>query len=108
MINLQTIGFDVLTEETKNEFKKIFDESFKKIERKLKNAESFRIKLKEYSPGGKVKFSIHVLVSYSGKVLEANASDWDLKRTMHKVFDKIEQEAEHTFHISDQNKRKRE
>ena len=105
MINLQTVGFEVLTEKTRSEFQKIFDESSKKIERMLKNADSIKIRLKEYSPGGRTKFSIHVIVSYSGKVLEANASDWDLRRTFHKVFNKIGQEIEHIFHISDQNKR---
>ncbi len=104
MIKLETIGFEILTEKTKNEFQKLFDEYSKKIERKLKNIESFRIFLKEYSPGGKTKFSIHVLVKYAGKSLEADAVDWDLKRTLHKVFNKIENEIENIFHVSDQRK----
>lgn len=106
MIDLKTIGFEVLTENTKNEFQKLWEEYSNKIERKLKNTESVRIHLKEYSPGGKTKFSIHALVSYAGKSIEADAYDWDLKRTFHKVFNKIEQEIEHTFHVSDQHKRK--
>ena len=105
MINLQTVGFEILTEKTRNEFQKLWEEYSKKIERKLKNAESVRIRLKEYSPGGKTKFSIHVLVSYAGKSIEADAFDWDLKRTFHKVFNKIEQEIEHRFHVSDQHQR---
>lgn len=106
MVNLQTIGFEILTEKTKNEFQKIWEEYSKKIERKLKNVESLRIHLKEYSPGGKTKFSIHVLVGYSGKSIEADAVDWDLKRAFHKVFNKIENEIEHLFHLSDQKKNK--
>lgn len=106
MINLQTVGFEILTEKTRNEFNGLWEEYSKKIERKLKNAESCRIHLKEYSPGGKTKFSIHVLVSYAGKSIEANASDWDLRRTFHKVFNKIEQEIEHKFHVSNQHQRK--
>ncbi len=106
MINLETKGFEILTEKTRNEFQKLWEEYSKKIERRLKNTESIRIHLKEYSPGGKTKFSIHVLVSYAGKSIEADAYDWDLKRTFHKVFNKIEQEVEHTFHVSDQHKRK--
>ena len=103
MVNLQTIGFEILTEKTKNEFQKLWGEYSKKIERKLKNVESVRIRLKEHSPGGRTKFSVHVLVSYSGKTIEADASDWDLNRTFHKVFNKIENEIEHTFHLSDQH-----
>ncbi len=102
MVDLKTIGFEVLTEKTKNEFQKLWDEYSKKIERKLKNVESFKIHLKEYSSGGKTKFSIHVVVAYSGKSIKAEAVEWDLKRTFHKVFNKIENEIEHTFHVSDQ------
>ena len=106
MINLQTVGFEALTPKTRNEFQKLFDEYSKKIGRRLKDARSFKIHLKEYNFGGKTKFSIHVLASYYGKSIEADSSDWDLKRTFHKVFKKIEEQIEHIFHVSDQNKRK--
>lgn len=106
MVTLQTVGFEILSEDTKKEFQKLFDEYSKKIDERLKNAESFRIKIKEYTKGGKTKFSIHVLLTYSGKSLEAEASDWDLNRTFHKVFNKIEQEVEHKFHVSDHRKNK--
>jgi len=105
MINLETKGFEILTEKTRNEFQKLWEEYSKKIGRRLKNTESIKIHLKEYSPGGKTKFSIHALVSYAGKSIEADAFDWDLRRTFHKVFNKIEQEIEHRFHVSDQHKR---
>ena len=105
MIALKTKGFDALTPKTKEDFQKLWGEYSKKIERKLKNIESCKIHLKEYSPGGKTKFSIHVLVTYAGKAMEADAWDWDLNRTFHKVFTKIEQEVEHKFHVSDQHQR---
>lgn len=104
MVNLQTIGFEILGKKSKNEFQKLFIEYSKKIRRKLKNIDSFKIHLKEYSHEGKIKSSIHASVSYPGKIIKAEASDWDLKRTLHKVFNKIEQEIEHTFHVSNQNK----
>ena len=107
MVSLQTIGFEILTEKTKSEFQKLWEEYFKKIEQKLKNLESIRIHLKEHNHYGKTKFSIHVLVSYSGKSMDAEADDWDLKRTFHKVFNKIENEIEHTFHVSDQKNSKK-
>lgn len=105
MVNLQTIGFEILTEKTKGEFQKIWEEYSKKIESKLKKIEKIKIHLKEHSSGGKTKFSIHAVVSYSGKSLDAEAVDWDLKRVFHKVFNKIENEIEHLFHVSDQNKK---
>jgi len=108
MIALQTKGFDLLTPKTKEEFQKLWENHSAKIERKLKNTESCKIHIKEYSPGGKTKFSIHVMIKYAGKALEADSVDWDLKKAFHRVFKKIEQEAEHMFHISDQHqKRKR-
>lgn len=106
MINLQTKGFDLLTSKTKEEFQKLWGEYSKKIERRLKNTERIKIHLKEYSPGGKIKFSIHAIVVYAGKSIEADSVDWDLKKAFHRVFAKIEQEIEHKFHISDQHKRK--
>jgi len=105
MIALKTKGFDALTPKTKEDFQKLWEEYSKKIGRKLKNIESCRIHIKEYSPGGKTKFSIHVLVTYAGKAMEADAADWDLNRTFHKVFTKIEQEVEHKFRVSDQHQR---
>ena len=104
MVDLKTIGFEILTEKTKDEFQKLWDEYSKKIERKLKNTESIKIHLKEHNHGGKTKFSIHVVVANSGKSIKAEAVDWDLKRTFHKVFNKIENQIEHTFHVSDQHK----
>ena len=106
MIGLKTIGFEILTEKTKNEFQKLWEEYSKKIEHKLKNVKDIKIHLKEHNHGGKTKFSIHVAVNYSGKSMDAEADDWDLKRTFHKVFNKIENEIEHIFHKSDQRKSK--
>lgn len=105
MLEVEKIGFDSLGENTKNEFQKLFDEYSGKIGKKLKKIEFFKIHLKEHSRGGKaIKFSLHIQIRYSGKTLEAKAADWDLKRTIHKVFNKLETEIEHKFHISDQHK----
>ncbi|MGA2130018.1 MAG: HPF/RaiA family ribosome-associated protein [Candidatus Pacearchaeota archaeon] len=106
MVELQTIGFEILTDNTRNEFEKIFEENSKKIDRMLGDAESFRVRLKEHSKGGKTKFSIHALVTYAGKTMDAEASDFDLRKVFHMVFKKIEQQIEHEFHISNQNKRR--
>ena len=106
MIHLQTKGFEILTPKTKEEFQKIWTDYSKKIERKLKNTEVCKIHLKEYSPGGKTKFSIHIMMKYAGKSLEADSVDWNLKKAFHKVFKKLEQEAESIFHISDQHKKR--
>ena len=107
MIKLEKVGFELLNEKTREDFDKIFEEHSPRIERKLKNVESCRIMLKEYGQGRRTKFSIHILVNYSGKTLEADATDWDLRKTVRKAFNKIEEEIEHVFHVSDQNRRKK-
>jgi hypothetical protein len=109
MIPLETIGFDVLSEKDKKDFQKLFSEYSRKIQRRLKNIEKIRIHLKEHNYKNEIKdknkkFSIHALVIYSGKTIEADAFDWDFKRALHKVFRKIEEATEHAFHISNQHK----
>jgi len=109
MIPIETIGFDILNEKDKKDFENLFSEYSKKIQHKLKNIESIRIHLKEHNYKRETsdknkKFSIHVLVIYSGKTIEADAFDWNFKRALHKVLSKIEQAAEHAFHTSDQHK----
>lgn len=107
MVNLQTINFDLLNEQEKEDFQKLFNEYLKKIERKLKNINYFIVHFKEYEKDGKgKKFSIHVKIISSAKTIEADTFDWDFKRAVHKVFNKLEQEIEHRFHVLDQNKRK--
>jgi ribosome-associated translation inhibitor RaiA len=112
MIPLETIGFDVLTEKSRGDFQKLFRGYAEKIEHKLRNIELIRIHLKEYNYRGDIadkrnKFSIHALVKYAGKIIEADAHDWDLKRALHKLFKKIEEEIERVFHVSDQHQKRR-
>ncbi|MBT4376876.1 hypothetical protein HOD29_05885 [archaeon] len=103
---IQTKGFDLLGEKDKDYFDKLLNEYSVKIKRKLKNADTFVVCLKGYKmEGKKKKFSVQVRVADSYNVFEANASDWDFRRTLHKVFNKLETEVEHRFHVSDQHKR---
>ena len=96
MVNLQTIGLDILTESEKNDFKKIYDESLIKIEQKLKNIELIKIHLKEHNykeeiKDKKKKIVIRILIKIPGRDIEVEAFDWDLKRVLHKAFKRIEQ-----------------
>jgi len=109
MVSHQTVGFNVLNEKDKRDFQKLFEEYSKKIQYKIKGIELIKIHLKEYNYREDIadknkKFSIHVKVKGPMKSIEAEASDWDLRRTLHKVFKKMIEEAEHTFHVSNQNK----
>ncbi len=105
-MEIQTKGFELLDENEKRDFNELFEKYSQKIERKLKGISSIVIHLKEYRKlGSRKKFSIHAKFVYSGKMFEADAFDWDFKRTVHKIFRKIEEELEHRFHISDKRKR---
>jgi len=109
MIPLETIGFNVLNEKDKRDFQKLFEEYSKKIQHKIKGIELIKIHLKEHNYEGNIadknkKFSIHVKVIGPMKSIEADAFDWDFKRTIHKVFKKMIEEAEHASHSSNQNK----
>ena len=106
-MKVQTVGFDVLSLSDKKDFQRLLDEYALKIERQLKNIDSFIIHLKEHGKGGKrKKYSIHVRVTAPTHTIEADAADWDFLRTVHKVFNKLGEEIEHTFHIRDQHKHK--
>ena len=103
---LQTIGFDSLEVREIVDFNKLFSEYSRKIESKLKKISSFVVHVKEYNKtGSRKKFSIHVRVVAPTGILEADAWDWDFRRTLHKVFKKLEHEIEHKFHVSDEHKR---
>jgi hypothetical protein len=105
-MEIRTKGLEVLKEGEKRDVEELSRKYCQKIGRKLRGISSIIVHLKEYSRLGlRKKYSIHARVVYSGKSLEADAFDWDLRRTIHKLFRKVEEELEHKFHLSDKGKR---
>jgi len=106
-MEIKTTGFDVLNEQDRKDFEKLSNEYSEKLLRKLKNISSLAIHLKDYSKEGKrSKYSIHARVlAPTKRDFKAEAFDWDFKRTLHKVFKKLENEIEHEFHAGDEHKR---
>ena len=102
MVLIQTKGFEVVGNKQREDFDRIVNSNLLKLQRKLKTINSLNIHLKEYSPEGKVKYSINAHITDSFGKIEANASDWDFNRTLHKVFDKLQNEIERKFHLSNQ------
>lgn len=97
-------GIEKLDDENKRIFDKLCNEYSKKIERELKNTGLVEVLIKDYSrEGKKSKFSIHVKVISSTRNFDAGASDWDFARTLHKSFNKVLNEIEHEFHVSNQH-----
>ena len=106
MENIQIKGMESLGEEEKKKANKIFEDYYKKIQRKLKNDLSLKIYIKEYNKEGKrKKYSINAEAISSKKIFKANSYDWDFSVAVHDVFNKILTQAEHEFHLSDQHSR---
>ena len=62
---------------------------------------------KKYSKrGSKPKYSFHVRLMRGSILLASKASDWDLRRCVHRVFTKLDHEAEHRFRLSGQKAEK--
>ena len=97
MAEIQIIGIDEINEDLeKGILNKIANSYFEKIERSLKDVSGVKLHIKCHSKGGKSrKWDMRVKVISSKKVFEAQESDWDLAKSLHKVFKNIEREIEH-------------
>lgn len=106
MAQIETAGFEILSWEEKNSFDKLCENYLKKIERKIKDLSSITFHLKDYSREGKRnKYSLHAKFVVSGKNFEASSDGWDFPIVIHEIFDKIPQEMESRFRISDKGKK---
>jgi len=77
----------------------------KKLDRALPGANlMFHVKLHEI--GGRMKYSLHSRVKVGKEMLAAEAADWDLNRTTHKVMEKLMNSVEHTLHTEGQKQQK--
>jgi ribosome-associated translation inhibitor RaiA len=91
------VGIKALTNTEQEVTKTLVMRHAEKLDRFFTNyACTFHTKL--YDIEGRAKYAFRAKVSCPGVVLSSDATDWDLRRTVHKVMQKILQEAEHTFH----------
>lgn len=98
---IQVTGIDVLDEKEKILANKIINEYYEKIFRELQNITSVAVHIKAHTKGGKAKkFDIRAKAIAPTKIIEAQESDWDLARTLHRVFKNIERQIEHRFRDS--------
>ncbi|MBW2988830.1 HPF/RaiA family ribosome-associated protein [Candidatus Woesearchaeota archaeon] len=95
---IQITGIGELKEEDKAIVNKLANEYYEKIKVLLKNEISVKLHIKQHSKTGKRhKSDIRVKVTSPGRAVEAQESDWDLARTLHRVFKNIERQLEHRF-----------
>jgi len=103
METIQVTGIDELSEEEKGIVNTLANEYYGKIQRGLKNITSITLHIKQHSKTGKKhKSDIRVKVIAPTQIFEAQESDWDLARTLHRVFKNIERQIEHRLKVSDQ------
>ncbi len=99
--SINFIGLKELGDDEQERVKDMTTKYYEKFIRTLKETTSFSVHVKEYKKeGGNTKYSIHVRINVPGKILEVEKADWDLARTLHKVFDAMENEIDH--HINSQ------
>lgn len=97
---IQFIGLKDFDSSETSIIKELSEEYYEKLLRDITNAQLI-LELKKYKKDGeKAKYAFHSRVE-SGKslALVSKASDWDLKRTLHKLFQKLEHELQHKYKI---------
>jgi len=104
MEKIQIIGVDEIDDDLeKSTIDKITREYYEKIERALGANASITVHIKQHGKGGQRKKSdIRVRVDAPSKMFEAQESDWDLARALHKVFKNVERELQHKLRVDDQ------
>lgn len=101
MNNIKIIGMDKIEDEQEQiTIERLSGDYYDKIQRLIKNEISLVVHLKTYSKGGKQKeWEIKAKVKAPTKGFEAEESDWDLARTLHKVFKDIIRQVEKRFKV---------
>ena len=96
METIQIKGIDELNDEEKELVNTLANEYYGKIQRGLKNITSMSLHIKQHSKtGNRHKSDIRVKVIAPSNSFESQESDWDLARTLHRVFKNIERQIEH-------------
>ncbi len=101
---IQIIGMDSIEDDLeKGTINKIANDYYDKVQRMLKNITSITLHVKAHSKGGKAKkWDMRVKVIAPTRIFEAQESDWDLARSLHRVFNNVEKVIQHKLHVDDQ------
>jgi len=103
MDHVDIIGIENLEDEEKGTFNKLVNEYHEKVQRELKNITSLTVHLKVHSKGGKAKkYDIRIKALAPTRIFEAQESEWDLAKVLHKVFGNIIREIQHRLRTDSQ------
>lgn len=91
---IQYVGLDVLNEKDMEVLTSISEKAYPKLERYYPN-ETLVLVIKAHSKsqGMRAKISIHGKIEAPKIKIIAQADDWDIAKAIHKVFNKLEEEA---------------
>tara|TARA_Y100000031_G_C8057327_1_gene308977 strand:+ start:209 stop:529 length:321 start_codon:yes stop_codon:yes gene_type:complete len=103
MTNIQMIGasdFDKEELETITEMAKHYEEKITHVVGTIEG----KMHLKKHSKGGKsTKYDLRLTVKVAKKTFDTQESDWELNKTVHKVFKNIQNQITHKLHTDDSN-----
>lgn len=98
-VGLKALGDDAMTVQT------LVERYIGKLERDVPNCQLI-VHTKLHDVGGRVKYSFHVRVDGPQLIAKADAVDWDVRRTVHKVMQALENELEHKMKKQGQQQEK--
>lgn len=106
---IQIIGIRDLDEMEIESVNRLANRYFPKIQREIKKINSVAIHIKSYEKEGREKkYSIHVKVmAPTGIFTSTKAFDWNLETALHKSFNDVIREMQHSLHTDDQYKKVR-
>ncbi len=93
MPTIQVVGKEKIEKE---KIERVISNHYKRINKKIKNIISLKVHVKVHSKGGKrKKWDFRVKLTTTKGNFEAQESDWNLTKALHKVFTNIEKEVKH-------------
>jgi len=99
MEKIKIIGIKELDDKEAETVNRLAKEYYGKIQRAIKNITSITMHIKTYKVTGKRKqYEVNVKVMAPTKTFDSKATEWDLAKALHMVFNKVERMIEHRFH----------
>lgn len=96
----QISGIDLLTDSEKNSFQNLINFELEKLGKKFKNISSFYLHIKEHQKEkSSPKYSFHSKIIINGTNIETDSFGWDHRKSLRELFNKIENEINHKFHL---------
>lgn len=104
-MKINYVGLNLLDRTEAESLKKLVSKYSSKFDNTVQNS-SLKLHVKLHEIGGKTKYSFHVHLSFGRKAISVEHSEWDLKKTGHKVMEKLHNAVEHKLHIEGQKQQK--